>query len=249
MIKIIKEINCSVDNENIYGQLYIPDDNKDKLPIVILSHGLSLNHTYMKPYAEKLLKYNIPSFIFDFRGGGYGCLSDGKISDMSLYTEITDLNKVIDTIKTFNCIDKNKIYLAGHSQGGFISSLVAAKRINEIQGLFLFAPAYVICDDVKNMTNMRKKNVLTLMPEYTKETYITAAKKVKLYDDITPFNKEVHIFHGKKDSRVPLSYATEASNEYSNCNLTIFNNEEHRFTDKTKDIVVEKIHEIIQKDN
>nr|WP_304125687.1 YqiA/YcfP family alpha/beta fold hydrolase [Methanosphaera cuniculi] len=211
----------------------------------MLSHGLSLNHTFMISYAKKLQKMKINAILFDFHGGGYDTLSSGRIEDMSLITEIDDLNNVIDYVKTWDFINPDKIYLAGHSQGGFISSIVAPKRC-DINAIFLFAPAYVILDDVENTENMRPKNVLRLMDELG-DKYINDAKKIKLPDDIQGYTGNVLIFHGKLDERVPVKYAYEAFNTYNddNCELIIFDDEEHRFTDKTKDIVVEKIKEKI----
>ena len=148
---MIKEINITSNDDLIYGLLYIPDNFKNKrYPLVILSHGLSLNHTFMKAYAEKLQKEDIISFIYDFRGGGYDSKSSGKISDMTIDTEKEDLINVLNYLKDMDCIDDEKIYLAGHSQGGLVSSLVAVDVENQIGGLFLFAPAYVIPDDGKS---------------------------------------------------------------------------------------------------
>ncbi|WP_069593268.1 S9 family peptidase [Methanosphaera sp. WGK6] len=244
---MIKEANCTINNENIYGLLYLPDNIDDKIPLVVLSHGLSLNHTFMKAYAEKLLKKGIASYIFDFRGGGYGCMSDGKISDMSLLTEIDDLNTVMDYIKSLDYVDENKIYLAGHSQGGLISSLVAPRR-SDVRAMFLFAPAYVIVDDVLNMEDMREKSVMTLMPEHTGKTYIEGAKSINLYDDIKDYSGRVYLFHGGKDTRVPLNYVVEADKIYSNSTLFVFDDEEHRFTDSVKDLVIETISQVISRD-
>lgn len=245
---MIKEISCSMNDENIYGVAYIPDNVEGKIPTVILSHGLSLNHTFMTAYAEKLLDYGIASYLFDFRGGGYDSRSDGEISDMSIQSEVDDLNCVIDMVKSLDFADNSRLYLGGHSQGGLVSSLVAARRLSDICGLFLFAPAYVIPDDVTDLSNMREMNVLNLMPEYLGKTYIDSARSINLYDDITGFTKPVFIFHGRLDKRVPVRYAVEADEAYSNSTLIIFDDEEHRFTDRTKDTVVAKINEVIKDD-
>lgn len=247
MINMIEDFSCKLNNENINGLIYKPDDLKGKVPMVILSHGLSLNYTYMIPYAKKLLNYGIASVVFDFRGGGYDCKSDGKISEMSLLTEIDDLNCVIDNVKKLDFVDSNKLYLAGHSQGGLVSSLLAPSRSKDIAALFLFAPAYVIPDDTRNLTNMREDNVLNLMPEYLGEKYINDSLSINLYDDIKSYKKPVYIFHGKLDQRVPVSYAINADKAYDNSSLLIFDNEPHRFSDETKNIVVSKINDIIFK--
>ncbi len=242
---IIKKLNCSTNNQSLYVLAYIPDNISTEIPTVILSHGLSLNHTFMIPYAEKLESMGIASILFDFRGGGYGCKSDGKISEMSLLTQMDDLNAVIDMVQELEFVDNDQLYLAGHSQGGLISSLVAPSRSNEIKSLFLFAPAYVIVDDVINLKNMREKNVMTLMPEHLGDIYIEGASCINLYDDIKDFTGDVFIFHGKLDSRVPLEYAQRANDAYSNSQLIVFDDEEHRFTDKTKSSVVAKINSVI----
>ncbi|MCI5866695.1 MAG: alpha/beta fold hydrolase [Methanosphaera sp.] len=241
-----KEYDCFVGSEKIYIKAYLPDmeGNDELLDCVILSHGLSLNHTFMIAYAQKLQSMGVAAFVFDFRGGGYDSLSDGKICDMTLTSEVEDLECVIEFIKDLEFINNDSIYLAGHSQGGFISSLVANKR-SDINALFLFAPAYVIVDDMTNTT--RPKNVLELMPEHLGDTYINDALSVNLYDDIDDFKNHVIIFHGKKDMRVPISYAHDAFDAYSDCELIVFDDEEHRFTDKTKDIVVMKIIDFIHK--
>ncbi len=245
---MIKNLECFVDNQKIYALAYIPDTIDENYPTVIISHGLSLNHTTMKPYAEKLLKHDIASIIYDFRGGGYDCKSDGKISDMSLFTEVADLNAIIDLALKCDFVDNSQLYLAGHSQGGLVSCLVAPDRIDDIQSLFLFAPAFVIPDDVKNIVNMRQKSVMTLMPEHLKDTYINAVKSINLYDDITGFTKDVYIFHGNKDQRVPISYAKKANDSYKNCQLIVYD-DEHRFSDSTKDLVVKKIADVISLKN
>lgn len=238
-----KELSFNINNQKIYGKLYIPDESK-KQPIVILAHGLSLNHTYMIPYAEKLYEKNIASYVFDFRGGGYESLSDGKISDMSLITEMEDYNFIIDQIKKEDFVDEDKIYVAGHSQGGLIASLIAPDR-DDIKSLFLFAPAFEIPEDVKEYENQKDNNVLNLMPEHLGETYINAAKSINPFEIISGFKNDVLIFHGFKDFRVPVDYSIKADKIYDNSIVYLYEEGEHRFTDKIKDDVVNIISEHI----
>lgn len=241
---MIEDREYQINRQTIRGILYLPDSN-DKQKIIILSHGLSLNYTYMLPYAEKLYQQQIASFIFDYRGGGYDCKSDGKISDMSIHTEIDDLNAVIDHIKDEELVDENKIYLGGHSQGGLVSSLVAPTR-DDIKGLFLFAPAYEIPDDVKERDNPKDNNVLNLMPEHLGETYINSALKLNVYETIGEYKEKVCIFHGIEDKRVPIEYSVKADKIYENSTVYIYEDGEHRFSDEIKDDVVNIISEILK---
>lgn len=239
---MIKELIYYLDDEKIYGKAYIPDD-EEKYPTIILSHGLSLNHTYMMEYAEKLQKHNIAVYIFDFRGGGYDSKSDGKISDMTLLTEVEDLNLVIDIIKKEDFVDTKQVYLGGHSQGGLISTLVAQNR-DDIRALFLFAPAYVIPSDVKE-TKRRTKNVLNLMPEHLGEKYINSARNLDIYNVIKDIDTSVYIFQGYKDERVPIDYVIKADKIFSNSVLYIYEDAEHRFTSQVKDDVTNIINDVI----
>ncbi|WP_323736153.1 alpha/beta fold hydrolase [Methanosphaera sp. ISO3-F5] len=236
---MILDKTYEINGQKIRGKLYLPE-KKEKQKIIILSHGLSLNYTYMIPYAEKLYNKNIATFIFDYRGGGYDCHSDGKISDMTIDTEKEDLNHVINSIKQEPLIDENNVYLGGHSQGGLVSSLVAPTR-NDIRGLFLFAPAYVIPDDMKERDNPREKNVLNLMPEYLGEKYINSALKINIFEDIKGYTGKVFIFHGVEDKRVPIEYIVKADKVYENSVVYIYEEGEHRFTDEIKNDVVDII--------
>jgi len=240
---MIMEDIIEFDNQEIYGLVYLPDESKN-YPFVILSHGLSLDHSYMQAYAEKLLKHGIASYIYDFQGGGYDSKSTGKICDMTISSECTDLCRVIEHIKS--TYDISSLYLAGHSQGGLVSSLVASDNPGITDALFLFAPAYEIPDDMIEQPP-RQMNVLNLMPEHLGAKYIDDAKNIKVYEIIKNFNKRVYIFHGQCDRRVPLSYSQKASEVFPDCKLICYPDEEHRFTDDTKDDVVEIIADYIYK--
>lgn len=240
---MIRELSYTLNNQKIYGKLY-KTDKDGKQPIVILSHGLSLDHTLMIPYAEKLLEKGINSYVYDFRGGGYNSLSDGLISDMTIDTEKEDLNFIIDSLKGEDFVDEERIYLAGHSQGGLVSSLVAPER-NDIRGLFLFAPAYEIPDDMTERDNPHDYNVLNLMPEHLGDKYVNCAIKIDVYNEIKDYTGPVYIFHGVEDKRVPVEYSVMADKVYENSTVYLYEEGEHRFSNEIKDDVVNIIVENI----
>jgi len=239
---MIEEFSCYRDDKRIYGKLYLPS-GCDYESLVILSHGLSLNHSIMESYAVRLMDVGIASYVFDFCGGGYDSMSDGRISDMSVLTEVDDLECVVDSLKSCGYAF-NRLYLAGHSQGGLVSALVSAKR-SDVSALFLFAPAFVIPDDVCESKPLREKNVLNLMPEYLGSKYICDAKSLDVYGDIGGYGGPVVIFHGRLDERVVLEYSVRACSVYDDCELVVFDDGEHRFSDEIKDCVVEMIRDKI----
>ncbi len=241
---MIKNLECYVNDQKIYAEAYIPDTDDENYPTVILSHGFSLDHTTMKPYADKLLKHNIASIIYDFRGGGFKSKSDGKMTDMSILTEVEDLNALIELVLSCDFVDKDQLYLAGHSQGGLVTTLVAPDHMEHVQSLFLFAPGFNIPNDIKKLKIAIENGLVDPIPGVFGKDYLNSVQNIELYDDITGYTKEVYIFHGKNDDRVPLKSSEEAVNVYEKSELIVYD-DKHRFEDSTKDLVVDKIADVI----
>lgn len=53
--------------------------------------------------------------------------SDGNTTDMSVLTEVKDLEAVIEYAESKTYTNSSKILLMGCSQGGFVSVITAAK--------------------------------------------------------------------------------------------------------------------------
>ena len=128
------KFSCLCDGLTIRGYEYRPQG--EKLPIAIVSHGFMANLMTVKHYAEFLAQMGYVAFCFDFNGG---CVmmgqSDGKTTDMSVLTEVSDLCTVIEYAKGLKYTDSTNILLMGCSQGGFVSALTAAKLKNQIKKL------------------------------------------------------------------------------------------------------------------
>jgi cephalosporin-C deacetylase-like acetyl esterase len=96
--------------QKIYAELYKPN-KKDKVPIVIYSHGLGATYRAGSYYAEKLLENDIATLCIDYRGGSSRSKSDGKTTDMSIVTEFDDLETILNEVKSGDFVDKNNIVL------------------------------------------------------------------------------------------------------------------------------------------
>lgn len=66
---------------------------------------------------------------------------------MSIIDEQMALESIIKHLKSQQDIDTTRIILVGESQGGLVSSLVAANKLNYIYKLILVYPALCIPDD------------------------------------------------------------------------------------------------------
>ena len=139
----MKEVWCTNGNKRIYGVLYLPE-RKGRVPLLIYSHGLSDTHAKGELYATSLAARGIAVYCFDFCGGSDESKSNGKVIDMSVMTEVSDLEAVLNSARKWNAIDKNKIVLAGFSQGGIVTAITAARCEENVAGIILESPAFLI---------------------------------------------------------------------------------------------------------
>ena len=218
--------------DNIFGMLYLPAEEKNTYPTVILSHGFGVNYRRVEEYARMFAKQGIAAYAFDFRGGGRASKSDGDMTQMSVLTEASDLNAVIDGIKQQSFTDVNNLFLFGESQGGFVSSYVAANRPEEIAGLVLFYPAFVIQDEAHQRYTDPKTMPETeeLMGSTVGKIYTIDAVSFDIYEVIGNYKKDVLIVQGDKDALVPLSYSERALEVYDSAVLEVINGGTHGFT-------------------
>jgi pimeloyl-ACP methyl ester carboxylesterase len=108
-----------------------------------------------KPYlvlSDFLTRKGFAVLRYDDRGvgGSTGSLSNSTIDDLS-----TDVIAAVNYIKTTENFDMNNIGLIGHSEGGWVASLVAAK-IPDISFIILLATPgisglEIVCDQVENL--------------------------------------------------------------------------------------------------
>lgn len=215
----------------IFGMLQVPDTN-GKLPLVILSHPFGGSMRYMIPYANLLVHHGFAVFSFDFGGGGpQPNQSEGYMREMSVLTEAKDLNSVIDHFKDDPRFDS--IVLLGASQGGFVSSYVAAQRPSEIAALILIYPAFVIQDDAR-----RRRRPDGTFPESDHlfalpigSIYGRDALSFDIYQEIQKYPGPVLIIHGDLDRAVPISYSERAAETFPDAKLYVVRGESHGFTE------------------
>ena len=156
-------------DKKIYGELYRPagslsgeSDDGEKPPILIMSHGFNGSSEAMRYEAECMAKRGAAVYCYDFCGGGLASKSSGTTTQMTIPSEQEDLRIVVDDIKGLPWINKDRIFLFGGSQGGFVTALTAPD-IYGIQGLFLEFPAFCIPDDWKDIRENSNEDIIECM--------------------------------------------------------------------------------------
>ena len=121
------------------------------MPTVIFSHGFGGTHIVGTQYAQALARQGYVVYCFDFCGGSPSSQSDGSTLEMSLFTEQEDLEAVIAMVQGLDYVDSDNLFLMGTSQGGAVSAITGVAHPQEIRGMVLLYPAFVMVDTANEL--------------------------------------------------------------------------------------------------
>jgi pimeloyl-ACP methyl ester carboxylesterase len=216
----------------IYSELYLPEGVEDP-ELVVMCHGLGGDVSYVTSCAKRFVKKGYAVLALDFCGGGPTSRSDGETTDMSIMTEVADLEAVLDQVGKLKAPDTSQITLFGESQGGVVASIVAARQGQNIKRLILFYPAYSLIDDLhyafKSLENVPERfwyaDWLCLGKKYAEDIW-----DFKFEDVIGAYTGPVLLVHGTSDTVVDLSYSERAKAVYQNAELHYIQGGKHGFS-------------------
>lgn len=246
----VQDFSCKRDSLTIRGYIWMPEGVEGKTPVVICSHGLLGHYTDCVQYAEKFASKGIACCCFDFCGGSLASYSDGSYRDMSIFTEEADLKAVLEEIMRQDFTDKDKVILAGGSQGGLVSAMVAADMPDKIRALVLMFPAFNIPSTTSIALNALYPDggypeSISIMDYTFYKPYYEKLPGYDPYAEIGRFTKEVLILHGNSDLLVPVSFSEKAAETYQHATLKILEGQGHGFKGKGFDKSVEYIDDFI----
>lgn len=200
--------------------------------LVILMHGLLSHRDYrfFKRMADDLAGEGIASLRFDFNGHGE---SEGKLQDMTVENELQDAQAVLDAVKQWSWV--KHIIVEGHSLGGVVAGLLAAKNESDIQALIQISAAAVMHDDARNGKIMNATYDPVRIPEYVRvffvkkigRAYLEAARDIDVFARSCTYSGPVCLIHGKKDTIVPYRYSEQYHQQYPHSELHLIENENH----------------------
>ncbi len=238
-----REIWLDNNGQKIYGKAYVPVTD-GKSPLVITSHGLGSNHLSGALYGEKYAQRGIAVYTFDFRGGSNKNnenKSDGKSTDMSVMTEVSDVETVLKAAKEeWDFVDTKRIYLQGGSQGGLVSAIAGIENYDDIAGMLLFYPAFGIYDyiqayfDINNPQEEYEVGSMTVGKKYGEDLW---DYDVRNY--LSEFNKPVLILQGSEDNIVLPETAEYASKLLPDCEYHVIDGAGHGFSGEYHDQATE----------
>lgn len=221
-------------DRRIYGIAYVPDGGT-KVPLVIFSHELGNDHTSGERYAERLAQAGYGAYVFDFCGGTVGGnKSDGSNKEMSVLTEASDLEAVLEASKSWDFVDANKVFLLGGSMGGLVTTVVGSSHQDEIAGMMLMYPAlsakedsgalgYGTADDIPEDVSLFGGWI------HVGKNYIVDLQSVDFNQLLSSYRGHMLLLHGDKDGTVPISWSEEAMEIIPDCEYHVVKGGGHEF--------------------
>ena len=244
------EIRClQIDGQRIYGEIYMPE-GEGPFPLAIVGHGLGGSHRDVARYARDLHDLGIAVYVFDFRGGGKHVKSSGDTRDMSLLTEIEDMEIVLEQAESWPFVDKNQIILAGGSQGAQVAAIVASRHPTETAGVVMLFPAFV----VKEYVHLIFDSLDQVPDEFNLMGWITIGKKYvediwdyDPYKEIGSYRGPVLLLQGDSDIMVPVSSADETARCYKKIDYKVIEGGGHGFLGESYKTAIRYLKEFFQK--
>ena len=228
----VKEYDFDSNGKDIYARAFVPDV-EGRVPLVIFSHGLGANARHEEEVQKALAKAGIAVFSLEFAGGSSSSspMSEGLTTEMSVLTEVQNLKDAIRIASGLEYADPQKIYLMGSSQGGLVTALTAEELTN-IQGLFLFYPAFSLPDDIRSSFPKLDEvpETFNLLGTKIGKKYITDIYDMDPYANLDKLTIPVHIYHGKDDYIVPLTASQKAVKRLKDARLTTLDDTGHALT-------------------
>lgn len=213
-----KMITIRSGKNSLSGALHLPKYKKETIPLLIFVHGFVGSkvgeHRLFVKAARYFTERGYGVFRFDFSGCGE---SDGDYASVTLTNQLKELEDVISYLSLIRGIDRQRITLVGHSMGGAVASLTAAKdrRINQ---LILWSPVGSPYEDIAGILGPEVVHEITRqgMHDYhgfmVSKYFLMDLKKHDPIKAVQSFSGPVHIIHAKADEQISYQHAAHYAN-------------------------------------
>ena len=210
----MKLVNFYRDDIRIHGELYLPEGD-GPFPIVIVSSGQTAPYSVYIDEAMAFSESGFACLVFDSIGAVGRSTSGGELTDSSVLTEVQDLNVILDSLPKLPKVDKDKVFLFGHSIGGLVDIIAGAGRPADISGMILLEPAVTYPDytrentpdlaDVPDfITDVSKYNTLV------GKQFVIDMCSVDVMKEAAGFDKDVLMILGTADKKASSSPSSAA---------------------------------------
>ena len=153
---------------------------------------------------------------------------------MSVLTEADDLEAVLEQAKSWEFVDREKIFLMGESQGGLVTIIAASRHPEDIAGMVLLYPALSARSDHGVNRYPDKESVpeeVNLFGGWMRvgRNYITDLWDLDFDRMLAGFSGKVLLLHGDQDGTVDLSWSEQAARVIPDCEFHVIRGGGHEF--------------------
>ena len=178
-------------NYPLHGLLTLPDDTTKPVPAVVFVHGSGASNrdekvgklTPFKDLAEGLAAHGIASVRYDKRSFAYGrkMLKEKNITVKE--ETIEDAVRATQLLRKDGRIDRNRIFIVGHSMGAMLAPRIDAQGGNYC-GLILMAGSPYKLEDIILRQNQQAMGGLNKLMQWIAAVQVKKLKKTfaGLYD-------------------------------------------------------------------
>lgn len=227
-------------NLRISGIMNVPK-GKGPYPIVVLNHGyidpkIYTNGRGLKREQDYLAKNGFAVIHSDYRNHA----DSDKDPDSELHFRLGYSEDVINAIyaaknSTFEFLDKENIFMLGHSMGGGIAINIMVTQPNVVKAYVLFAPVSAdVNDNFERWTTRRPEVAQKILEKYgDAKTSPEFWKNISAINFLENVQAPLMIHHGTKDADVPIAWSEKLEknlkDKNKNVTLHIYQGEPHEF--------------------
>ena len=248
-----KEFYIECDRIKLHAKMDFPESYKEKMPCVIVVHGLTGNmeETHIKEVAKACVSCGYMALRVELYGHG---MSGGEFRNHTLFHWVVELLQIIDYVKKLDFV--TDIYLTGHSQGGAAIVLAAGMKADCIKAIMPLSPGMMLRDAANNgtfpNTYFDPENLgdeFLLFGEKALSTnYLRVCRALPFEDCRQRYENKVLIVHSDTDELVPYEYSVKLQQMYKNAELVTIPDDDHCYT-KNLDLVIKAVSDFLMKMN
>ena len=237
-----KEFYIDKDGFKLFSKLDLPDNSGEKMPLLILIHGLTgqMDEPQLEGVRDVANACSMACLRVDMYGHGK---SDGDFSNHNVLEWVCEIIYIIDYARNLDFV--TDIFLAGHSQGGLAVILAAAIKADQIKALIPISPATNIVYDCIEGVFFNNRFDVDSIPDRisfwdgfeVKGNYIRTARAIDVDKAIAAYQGPVFIVHGTMDESVDVSYGIEVAKKYKNSKLKLIEGDSHCYDYHLEDMI------------
>lgn len=183
-----------------------------RYPIIIICHGfvgtrIGVDRLFVLA-AREFARHGYMVLRFDYGGCGE---STGDYGAGGLNALIDQTRTVLDYALDIDCVDPQRVVLLGHSLGGAVAILTAA-RDKRVKSLVLWSAVAYPFNDIVNITG--KKTYETAVQCGSADhlgyalqpVFFESLSQHQPFEQLRKFNGDVLLVHGTADDVIPVDY-------------------------------------------